>query len=344
LAGLWTSWLLQHASSAPERCAWLCIITDRRRWETQQVVLVLLGQGYRQHQNSCFKVLRIVVHATGNAMCGLYPVLQLGFARCVCRSSSLCSYQHEVAIDYVSSVSDLCCLQERREASGSAGCCSKPRCSQFSLRSCVPGSKAAATADVEAGCTTATSAAAGGHDTDAFTAAADQAAKGRSKDAAVSATANSTAVDPLAAPAVSPMMLPGATCKCGSTASSVDGSVGMCDCCCEGVPPAQPLEIPPQVSQGGCSCSDPGAPGSCPTATVHASAGLASHPCRGDSCLITWLISHVLLYACLQENQQLAAMIASDPHAAVFCASLLPVADGRAISMCACRSTSSWRL
>jgi hypothetical protein len=176
------------------------------------------------------------------------------------------------------------CLQERREAAGFTGGCSKPRCRQFSLRSCVPGSKAAATVDVESGCATATPTAtpavAGGHDTDAFNAAADQAAKGRitttasSKDAAVPAAAHA-AVDPLAAPAVPPMMLPGATCKCGSTASSVDGSEAMCDRCCEGVPPAPPLEIPPQVrhknhqesclSRSWCSC--------CDMLTVYAAAG-----------------------------------------------------------------------
>jgi hypothetical protein len=42
----------------------------------------------------------------------------------------------------------------------------------------------------------------------------------------------------------------------------------------------------------------------------------------------------------LQENQQLGAMIASDPHAAVLC-KLLHVADAHA--MCFCRRTSSWQ-
>jgi hypothetical protein len=291
-------------------------------------------------------------------MCGLYPVLQLG-VECAEPAAVSAPVSTKLRPLYVSSVCVLCCLQERREASGSSGCCSKPCCSQFSLRSCVPGSKAAATADVESGCTTATPAVAGGQDTDVFTAAADQAAKGRSSKDAVSADAHA-AVDPLAAPSVSPMMLPGATCKSGSTASSVDGSVTMCDCCCEGVPPAQPLEIPPQVRQSSCSCSDPGAPGSCHTATVHASAGLSSHPCCGDLCLITFLILHcaalcvlagepaagghdcarlpcccfvqasclllilhcaisICSYVFLQENQQLAATIASDPHAADLC-------------------------
>ncbi|KAF6263885.1 zinc permease family [Scenedesmus sp. NREL 46B-D3] len=155
--------------------------------------------------------------------------------------------------------------KERRAATDSAG-----RCSLFSLCSCVPGSKAAA--DVESG--SPTGAAGGAHaapaswqqhqDTDTSTAAADQAARGH-----LTTTANSkcsapsaNATDPLAAPAVSSMVPPGSSCKCSSAASSVEGSITMCEYCCEGVPPAPPLEIPPQ------------------------------------------------------ENCQLAAMVASDPHAA----------------------------
>lgn len=160
--------------------------------------------------------------------------------------------------------------KERLAASGRAG-----RCAQFSLCSCIPGagSKAAAAADVESGGATATVVTAGSHhhqqlDVDACGAATDQAAKNHTTSSSAAASkgptvsADAAAVDPLAAPAVPPMVLAASGCKCGSAASSVDGSVTMCDCCCEGVPPAAPLEIPPQ------------------------------------------------------ENQQLAAMIASDPHAA----------------------------
>lgn len=88
LAGLWTSWLLQHASSAPERCAWPCVIADSSRWETQQVVLVQQGARIQAASEQRFSFWQCYVWSLSSAA-----------ARCgVCRTScSFGSRQHQVA-------------------------------------------------------------------------------------------------------------------------------------------------------------------------------------------------------------------------------------------------------
>eukprot|EP00882_Tetradesmus_deserticola_P003764 GHRQ01003979.1.p1 GENE.GHRQ01003979.1~~GHRQ01003979.1.p1 ORF type:complete len:417 (+),score=139.42 GHRQ01003979.1:220-1470(+) len=165
-------------------------------------------------------------------------------------------------VDLLVTASRVIQARKGRAAIGPAGCCSKPRHSLFSGRSRVPAREASA--DVESGALAAP--ASQQQDQDASTAAADQASRGHHTATANSkvpaASANSAAVEPLTAPAMSSMVLPSGSCKCGSAASSVDGSITMCDYCCEGGPPAPPLEVPSQ------------------------------------------------------ENRQLAAMVASDPHAA----------------------------